>query len=133
MRPLMPSYRLGLILLLANIAVMTVLLVRPLLAWMQPQTDWVKVAEVIEAREPACAQRLQTVTSRIAYTLTPGSPAGTAQADIRYRMVLFVNVNNLTNRSNYRGFSGVMTSPFFRKATAVNNPRRIDFGMNVNF
>src|SRR5207253_2215726 len=44
-----------------------------------------------------------TVTSRIAYTLTPGSPAGTAQANIRYRMVLFVNVNNLTNRSNYRG------------------------------
>jgi len=60
-------------------------------------------------------------------------PPGTPQAQIRYRMVLFANVNNLTNHANYSGFSGVMTSPFFRKATAVNNPRRIDVGMNVNF
>jgi hypothetical protein len=48
-------------------------------------------------------------------------------------MVLFMNVNNLTNRANYSGFSGVMTSPFFMQARSVNNPRRIDFGMNVNF
>ncbi|HKY20788.1 MAG TPA: TonB-dependent receptor [Vicinamibacterales bacterium] len=74
-----------------------------------------------------------TVSSRIAYTLTPGSPPGAPQASIRYRMVLFMNVNNLTNRANYSGFSGVETSPFFMRARSVNNPRRIDFGMNVNF
>ena len=74
-----------------------------------------------------------TVSSRIAYTLTPGSAPGTPQAQVRYRMVLFVSVNNVTNRANYSGFSGVRTSPFFGKATAVNNPRRIDVGMNVNF
>jgi hypothetical protein len=48
-------------------------------------------------------------------------------------MVMFMNVNNLTNRKNYSGFSGVQTSPFFMQARSVNNPRRIDFGMNVNF
>ena len=74
-----------------------------------------------------------TVNSRFAYTLTPGSPAGTPQGNIRYRMVMFMNVNNLTNRANYSGFSGVMTSPFFMQPRSVNNPRRIDFGMNVNF
>jgi hypothetical protein len=74
-----------------------------------------------------------TINSRIAYTLTPGAPAGTPPASIRYRVALFVNVTNLTNRPNYGGFSGVMTSPFFRQPTTVNNPRRLDFGMNVNF
>ncbi len=46
---------------------------------------------------------------------------------------MFLNVNNVTNRANYGGFSGVMTSPFFLQATTVNNPRRVDFGMNVTF
>jgi hypothetical protein len=74
-----------------------------------------------------------TVNARFAYTLTPGSTAGTPQGNVRYRVVMFMNVNNLTNRANYSGFSGVMTSPFFTQARSVNNPRRIDFGMNVNF
>jgi len=74
-----------------------------------------------------------TISSRFAYTLTPGAPAGTPQGSIRYRMVMFMNVNNVTNRANYSGFSGVMTSPFFEQARSVNNPRRVDFGMNVNF
>lgn len=74
-----------------------------------------------------------TVSARFAYTLTPGAPAGTPQGSIRYRVVMFMNVNNLTNRANYSGFSGVMTSPFFTQARSVNNPRRVDFGMNVNF
>ena len=30
----------------------------------------------------------------------------------------FVNAQNLTNRANYTGYSGTMTSPFFRQATA---------------
>jgi hypothetical protein len=48
-------------------------------------------------------------------------------------MQLFMNVNNLTNRANYSGFSGTRSSTFFRKPRSVNNPRRIDFGINVNF
>jgi hypothetical protein len=37
-------------------------------------------------------------------------------------MVLFMNVNNLTNRANYSGFSGTKTSPFFMKPRSVNQP-----------
>jgi hypothetical protein len=74
-----------------------------------------------------------TLSARVAYTLTPGAPPNATQAQIRYRVVLFGNVNNLMNHPNYGGFSGVMTSPFFKRPTSVNNPRRVDFGMNVNF
>ncbi len=34
----------------------------------------------------------------------------------RYRMSVNVNVQNLTNRTNLMGYSGVLTSPFYRKA-----------------
>ena len=74
-----------------------------------------------------------TISTRFAYTVTPGSPAGTPQGSVRYRMVMFMNVSNLTNRANYSGFSGVRTSPFFMQARSVNNPRRVDFGVNVTF
>ena len=90
-------------------------------------------ARLVWACGRCAAPDQSTVNARFAYTLTPGSPAGTPQGNIRYRMVMFMNVNNLTNRANYSGFSGVMTSPFFMQARSVNNPRRIDFGMNVNF
>jgi hypothetical protein len=42
-------------------------------------------------------------------------------------------VNNLTNHANLSGFSGVETSPFFRTANGVQNPRKVDVGMNVSF
>ena len=51
----------------------------------------------------------------------------------RYRLVFTLQAQNLTNRANYVGFSGVMTSPFFEQATAVANPRKIDFGMSFRF
>ena len=51
----------------------------------------------------------------------------------RYRVGLFVQATNITNRANYVGYSGVMTSPFFGRPTNVANPRRIDFGLNFGF
>jgi len=39
----------------------------------------------------------------------------------------------LTNHANLTGFSGIVTSPFFMQPTAVQNPRRVDVGMNVAF
>jgi hypothetical protein len=51
----------------------------------------------------------------------------------RYRVSFFVQAQNLTNRSNFVGYSGVMTSPFFRIPTNVSNPRRVDMGMNFGF
>jgi hypothetical protein len=51
----------------------------------------------------------------------------------RYRITLIVQAQNLTNRANYTGYSGVLTSPFFGQPTAVNNLRRIDMGVQLNF
>jgi carboxypeptidase family protein/TonB-dependent receptor-like protein len=56
-----------------------------------------------------------------------------AQAMPRYRLSFNVEVFNLTNRSNFVGFSGVMTSPLFLKPTNVSGVRRINFGMSLSF
>ena len=64
--------------------------------------------------------------------VAPGRNANTALTG-RYRLSFTVAITNLANRANFSGFSGVMTSPFFEKATAVTNPRKIDIGMNVRF
>jgi Carboxypeptidase regulatory-like domain len=51
----------------------------------------------------------------------------------RFRVTFIMQAQNLTNHANYTGYSGVLTSPFFGQATAVNNPRRIDLGVQFNF
>jgi hypothetical protein len=51
----------------------------------------------------------------------------------RYRVSVFASAQNLTNRANYVGYSGVLTSPFFRQPRDVINPRRVDFGVNFGF
>jgi hypothetical protein len=56
-----------------------------------------------------------------------------AQDNARYRLQLFVQVQNLTNRANYAGYSGTLTSPFFGRPTAVNGTRKVDVGMNLTF
>ena len=43
------------------------------------------------------------------------------------------SAQNLTNRANYIGYSGVMTSPFFRQPTAVTSTRRVEAGLNFGF
>jgi hypothetical protein len=65
---------------------------------------------------------------RVAGAAGPGNAAPP-----RYRASLFVSVNNLTNHPNLSGFSGISTSPFFRTANSVQNPRKVDLGMNVSF
>lgn len=51
----------------------------------------------------------------------------------RYRLGFFVQMQNVTNRANYAGYSGTLTSPFFGQPTMVLNPRKIDFGVNFGF
>jgi hypothetical protein len=79
---------------------------------------------------------VRTVSGRFTYNVPLGSasgqPAGGA-ASQRYKLSIYANVNNLTNRANLGGFSGVMTSPFFMKPTSVQNPRKVDMGMNISF
>jgi hypothetical protein len=51
----------------------------------------------------------------------------------RYRLGIVMFVQNLTNRPNYIGYSGVLTSPFYSQATAVTPMRRINIGFNLSF
>ena len=51
----------------------------------------------------------------------------------RYRLGFVVYVENVLNRYNYVGYSGTLTSPHYRQATAVAQPRRVQAGMNFNF
>jgi hypothetical protein len=51
----------------------------------------------------------------------------------RYRVSVYAQVQNLTNRANYVGYSGVMTSQFFLRPRDVANPRRVDIGVNFGF
>jgi hypothetical protein len=79
-----------------------------------------------------------TVSGRLTYNVplrqtsaqTTGGAPGAPQ---RYRLSVFASVNNLTNHANLTGFSGVMTSPFFMSPTGVQNPRKVDIGMNIGF
>lgn len=51
----------------------------------------------------------------------------------RYRMSVNVFVNNLTNRVNYMGYSGVLTSRFYGQPTMAQGARRIQAAMNLQF
>ena len=44
-----------------------------------------------------------------------------------------MSAQNLTNRSNFSGFSGVMTSQYFLQATSVSNPRQVDLSLRFDF
>ncbi|RPI56848.1 MAG: hypothetical protein EHM55_03940 [Acidobacteria bacterium] len=51
----------------------------------------------------------------------------------RYRMSVNVFINNLTNRANLMGYSGVLTSRFFEKPTSAQGARRIQVSTNLMF
>ena len=79
------------------------------------------------------------INLRLAYAFTAGvrpAAAGVqapAAPTPRFRVSVFFNINNLLNRRNYLGFSGVATSPFFMQPTRVSGMRRADMGMNISF
>jgi hypothetical protein len=65
-----------------------------------------------------------------------GNQAPTVQSvniEWRYRLAFFVQVQNLTNRANYIGYSGILTSPFYGRPTSVANPRKVDLGIQLQF
>jgi hypothetical protein len=68
---------------------------------------------------------------------TPGGTAPTVTTftpePARFRLLLFVNAQNLLNRANYGGYSGTLTSPFFGQPTMVINPRKVDVGIAFQF
>ena len=75
----------------------------------------------------------QTLNMRIAYSLVLAKAADVPAAQARYRVQIFANIQNLTNHQNLGGYSGVETSPNFRQPTLVVNPRKVDFGLTINF
>jgi hypothetical protein len=63
-----------------------------------------------------------------------GGPRGGPGRGTRQKgITISANISNLTNRANYSGFSGVMTSPYFLQATSVSNPRQVDLTVRFNF
>ena len=58
---------------------------------------------------------------------------GGAGGDRRFRLELYSSAQNVTNRRNYVGYSGVMSSPFFGQPTNVLNPRKIEIGARFMF
>jgi hypothetical protein len=55
------------------------------------------------------------------------------QSTARYRLSLGVYAQNLTNRPNFIGYSGTMTSPHFRVPTAVVGMRNVQVFTNFSF
>lgn len=90
-----------------------------------------------------------TLSANVSYTIPigsqagPGGPGGPGGGfgdgrdggrDGRSKgITIGVSINNFTNRANYTGFSGVMTSEYFRQATSVANPRQVDFSLRFGF
>jgi hypothetical protein len=75
-----------------------------------------------------------TMNARLTYAFILGGAAGGGPGvPPRRRLNLFTNVTNLTNRANFSGYSGVITSGFYQRPTFVQNPRRVEVGMNMTF
>ncbi len=54
-------------------------------------------------------------------------------AQPRFRLAIQVQAQNLLNTTNYTGYTGSMTSPFFGVPTAAQGMRKIDVGLFFNF
>jgi hypothetical protein len=49
------------------------------------------------------------------------------------RMTIRAEINNLLNKTNYQGYSGVQTSPFFGLPTRARDPRRVALSVRFDF
>ena len=73
----------------------------------------------------------QTLNARVQHAFVLGGQVPGVQP--RYRMNLFVTINNLTNHQNLAGHSGVQTSQFFMKPRTAVNLRNVNVGTTFNF
>jgi hypothetical protein len=56
-----------------------------------------------------------------------------SQAAARYRVTFNASIQNLTNHASYTGYSGVMTSPFFKQPTSVAGVRTVNLTVGFSF
>jgi hypothetical protein len=75
----------------------------------------------------------QTLNMRVQYAFALSNPQRVPTPQARYRMNVFININNLTNHQNLGGYSGVATSPLFRMPTLAMNLRTVNVGAGDNF
>ena len=61
------------------------------------------------------------------------SVAGNNRTEGIFRFEIFVRATNVLNLVNAQNFSGVLTSPFFGRATSAAAPRRLVLGMRAFF
>jgi hypothetical protein len=62
-----------------------------------------------------------------------GRPGGPGQRDQGKRLEMYLSVQNLFNRVNYTNFVGVLTSPFYGRATSAQAARRAEIGWRFSF
>ncbi len=71
----------------------------------------------------------------------PGGPGGgdgpqmvvMEGQNAKYRLDLFVNIQNAFNNVNYNAFIGNQLSPFFGTPTSAGPPRRVELGFSIGF
>jgi hypothetical protein len=72
-----------------------------------------------------------TITSAGAGGLSVGTTSASAAA--RYRLSIMASIQNITNHANYSGYSGVMTSPYFKQPTSVEGVRSVNLSVGFSF
>jgi len=82
-------------------------------------------------------------TANVSYSIDLGPSATVNRQEVRgsggqapagrHRLVFTLSATNLANRTNFGGYSGVMTSPFFLQPTSAAAPRRLELGMSLRF
>lgn len=64
----------------------------------------------------------------------PMAPAfGGGPNDRRFRLEFYLSAQNLLNRANFTGYSGVLTSPLFGQPTGASPARRVQVGVRLGF
>lgn len=85
------------------------------------------------SRNSALTAARWDLDGRVSYTIRMGRPREPGSTVERYGVSLTFNFTNLLNRSNFIGYSGVMTSPFFMLPTNVAAPRSMSLGLKFSF
>jgi hypothetical protein len=51
----------------------------------------------------------------------------------KYRLDIYLNVQNVFNNVNYNAFVGNLLSPFYGTATSAGPARRVEIGLSLGF
>ncbi len=51
----------------------------------------------------------------------------------KYRLDIYLNVQNVFNNVNYNAFVGNLLSPFYATATSAGPARRVEIGFSLGF